>query len=318
MTKKLSLVTVCLATAVLFSACKKNNETGGQPEPNGGYTTLDALFPTQTGPSMKVSINNDAERSLEGASGTQYVIPDSAFTLLDGTPVYGTINLELKEFITKKDMIFHRVLPVTDTSVLMGYGMIYIQANKGGAPLKLKNGKKIAAFLPQNSVLDMATEIRLFTGQPRPDDTYTTITWKLAPEADGGADPVMNYVALYTSKLGYLQAANYQTGAKRKVTLNLNGFPDNNADAMLRTYVLYNNYKTAFALDQAPFGYRNGAQVVDSFVANQPAHFISFGVKDGFFYGGIKEATISSDTTLSIDLQKMEAVDMFSQLSALK
>lgn len=318
MTKKLSFLTACVATAVFFSACKKNGEPGENPEPDGGYTTVEALYPTQTSPSLKINIDNDGENTVTGASGTQYVIPDSAFTLMDGTPVFGTVSLELKEYVTKKNMIFHRVLPLTDTSVLTSYGAVYIQATKNSAPLKLKAGEKIAAFLEQNVAMDMATEIKLFTGVPSGDAAFSTLTWKPAPESVGGADPLLNYVVLYSSELGYLQAANYQTGDKRKVTLNLSGFPDFNADAMLRTYVLYDDLKTTYALDQAPYGYRAGAQVMDSFVANRTAHFVAFGVKDGFFYGGIKKATISADTTLPLELVRMEAVDLFSQMAALK
>lgn len=318
MTKKLSFLTACLAATALFTACKKNGDSGGTPEPAGGYTTLEALYHTQISPGRTVNINNDGPNTLESTSGVQYVIPDSAFTLADGTPVFGTVTLQLKEYVSKKDMIFHRMLPITDTSVLEGYGMVYIQATKNGDPLLVKTGKKIAAFLPQVPGFVLPADLTLFTGTLRPDSSISRIKWKAATTDDGGADPLPGYAVVYTSTLGYLMAGNYQPGDKRKITLNLSGFPSFDENAMLRTYVLYNNLKTTYALAQAPYGYRNGASVLDSFVANQPAHFIAFGIKDGFFYGGIKEATISSDSTLSLEMNKMEAVDLFSQVGALK
>jgi|GEM_PF-3114911 len=318
MSKKLYLLLACCSAAFLFSSCKKNGETGGLPEPAGGYTTLEALYQTQTTPSLFVTINNDEPSTLEGPSGVQYVFPDSVFTLADGTPVYGTISLQIKEFINKKDMIFHRILPVTDTSVLEGYGMIYIQATKNGVPLLVKSTKKIAAYLPQVPGFTLPDELQLFAGTLRADSTFTRVSWKAAAEEDGGADPLPGYAVLYTSRLGYLQAANYQPGKKRKISLNLSGFPSFDETAMLRTYVVYDKLKTTYAMGQKPYGFRSGATVTDSFVANQPLHIVSFGIKDGFFYGGIKEATISSDSTLSLELKKMEAVDLFSQVAALK
>lgn len=318
MSKKLSLITACLAVATLFSACKKNGETGGNPEPAGGYTTLDALYQTQTRPGITININTDGPSTVEGPSGVQYVIPDSSFTYIDGSPVYGVITLKIKEFVQKKDMIFHRMLPVTDTSILEGYGMIYLEATKNGAPVLVKSGKRIAAFLPQVPGFVLPADMKLFTGILHPDSAVSKITWKPAAGSDGDVDPLPGYAVLSTSRLGYLMAGNYQPGTKRKITLNLSGFPSFDESAMLRTYVVYNNLKTTYELAQAPYGFRNGATVLDSFVANQPAHFVAFGVKDGFFYGGIKEVTVSSDSTLSLEMQKMEAVDLFSQIGALK
>lgn len=318
MNQKLSFLSACLAATALLGACKKNTEPGGTPEPAGGYTTLEALYQTQTSQPLSFNINSERETRLQGAFGVQYEIPDSAFMLLDSTPVYGTITIVLKEYVSKKDMIFHRILPRTDTSVLESYGMVHIQANKNGAPLMLKSGEKIAAYLPQHVNVAIDAEMKLFTGVASAAGDFSSVTWKEAPEEVGDALPLLTHVVLYSSKLGYLQAANYQQGNKHKVSLNLSGFPDFDQSAMLRTYVLYDNLKTTYGMGQTPFGYRSGATVVDSFISNQPLHLVSFGIKDGFFYGGIKEATVSSDTTLSLELTKMEAVDLFSQVAALK
>jgi OmpA family len=88
------------------------------------------------------SIGNE-DIVVKGSEGTIIRIPKNALVENNGEVVHGDIDIELKEFYTKADMVSANLHTMSDKELLETAGMINISALYAGAKLKLKSGAKI-------------------------------------------------------------------------------------------------------------------------------------------------------------------------------
>ncbi len=94
-------------------------------------------------PTQTFHISASQTISLQCEQGTEISIPKNAFVFQDGKPVNGNIDLEVREFYQKSDMLLSGLATLSDSSVLESGGMLYMEARSNGKKLKLQKDLSI-------------------------------------------------------------------------------------------------------------------------------------------------------------------------------
>ena len=149
---KKNVVYFCLLfipICALFS-CKKKADTL-TPVVNTNYdgSIFRKNFFAQNGVPVQIfSINATSFQTIIGAKGTKVLFNPNSFVTNSGATVTGTIQIELKEIYTKKDMILSGVFPTSNGKPLISGGEFYIKASQNGQELKLANQSSVTIELP--------------------------------------------------------------------------------------------------------------------------------------------------------------------------
>jgi len=107
------------------------------------------------------SIDATIDNIIAGTNGTKIRIPKNSFVDSTGQPILGTVEIKLKEALTKKEMVLGNLTTTFNGKPLETGGMIFIDALFKGKSLLLANNKSIQVALPTDSTLN---EMSLFSG----------------------------------------------------------------------------------------------------------------------------------------------------------
>lgn len=108
--------------------------------------------------SFKVIASEDIK--IKGKEGTTIKIPKSSLVKNNGEIANGEIEIELKEFYKKADILSSNLHTMSDKEILETAGMVYISASFSGEKLRLKKGAEIEIeFTSQNKIEGMETFI---------------------------------------------------------------------------------------------------------------------------------------------------------------
>ena len=99
---------------------------------------MDEIFNMLSLQTKAATINADSGGVFYGNSGTRYIFKKSSFITAAGVNVSGNIQIVVNEILKKGDMIFSRVLPVSNGEPLFSGGEIYITASQTSQQIFLK------------------------------------------------------------------------------------------------------------------------------------------------------------------------------------
>lgn len=88
-------------------------------------------------------VDSRAPIDLTGQQGTRLHLPKNAFVRRNGTAVSGEVQIELREFYAKSDLVLGNLHSMSDGRLLETGGMIYIAATADGKELKLRPGLEL-------------------------------------------------------------------------------------------------------------------------------------------------------------------------------
>lgn len=97
---------------------------------------------------------------INAAEGTRLRFPAKAFQTEDGTPVAGSVRIEVEEFYSTSDLIKSQLTTVTEGEVLETAGMINLKVYSNGKICELKKDKEVEIEFASNDLKDM----QLFNG----------------------------------------------------------------------------------------------------------------------------------------------------------
>ncbi len=101
-----------------------------------------------TDPPAVFVISNDKGDTVETANGVKLIIPPGAFSYLDGKDVSDNIKIYITEVLKKSEMIVNVLNTVSDSRLLESFGMIHIKATASDRELKIKENMSITGIIP--------------------------------------------------------------------------------------------------------------------------------------------------------------------------
>lgn len=119
-----------------------------------------------------IEVNTEKDFTVTCKEGTTLTIPAKSF--LDkktGKLARGKVNLEVTEYYKLSDMLLANLSTKSNDEILETGGMLHLGANKKGAKLKLKSGKRIKIAFNNKGKENM----QLFNGEARSDG----VNWRL-------------------------------------------------------------------------------------------------------------------------------------------
>lgn len=321
MKKSHLLPAIVIALSVIFLVdCKEKEDIIPQTNstPKGPYASIDEVFEELRVKPKSVTINAEKDNSFYGNSGTRYIIFGNTLVKSDGTPVTGEVEVQVSEFIDEGDMIFSKMLPISDGKPLASGGQIDIKITQGGEALKLKDGATLEANIPQGKEADPKMEF--FEGEKKDDGGANLVNWK-RPEIDSAAwwrnrvQPVWNNnqtvlsdtLKIVTSDIMLVNADHFMNPDYKdfSVVLKCDDFDVDKTEFSSFCYAMYDDYKGAWIIG---YNFREG-KTWNNHVPDIPVHFVAFTVVDGEFYGGVLAATPEDNVVYEIKLTKQDPVE---------
>lgn len=278
---------------------------------------MDSVFRVLAVQPKTVTIDAGAKSGFRGNSGTRYLFWGNSIVTSTGEPVSGSIDISVAEYLNKGDMIFSKMLPISNNEPLASGGEINVVATQNGQRLKMKAGYSYEVYIPEETTA--LGYMRLFFGAPAVDTTNTVVNWVVADTVKlqtRGAFPFSaDTLAILSDSLikcnadRFLSSPNYQTFT---VTIKGVSVPES---AYIFAYALYDNFKGVWPLN-------NNFEQIKSVISEHhvpdiPVHFAIFGFIDGEFYGGITAATPKEGENYEVNLKAADAAAFKAELNSL-
>jgi len=138
--------------------------------------------------------------TVKGKEGTEITIPKNALIKANGKYALGKIDIELKEFYKKSDVIGANLHTMSNGIMLESGGMIYVKASSKGEELQLKKGSEMTiGFASKINPSGMKT----FYGYPQKDksiDWNTNAEVSTIKSKNDGELEWIEYIISYTEK----------------------------------------------------------------------------------------------------------------------
>lgn len=300
----------------LFSCKKEKTVSTTTTIPAGPYTSMNDIFSALRLEPKVLTVDASIGGSFYGNSGTRYIFNANSFQNASGVTITGNIQIQVCEYIQKGDMIFSKMLPISNGEPLISGGEISIAATQNGLPVYLKRNNRFEAHIPTNGT--PSTGMELFRGRMA-EDTSTAITNWVLPELDSMAKlrigvftyPNQDTFNIISDSLILANADRFMTAPDYQ---NFTVTPIIEGDTMpsknVFGYTIYDNFKGVWPLSS----YMNKV-FTENHVPNIPVHFAVFTLMNGNFYGGTLGTIPVSGSNYTVSLKKVDANTFKSQLN---
>ncbi len=246
--KNASKCTVLFLAAIIFAgSCKKNKDEFTPEEdpivnqPSNNTPNVQAMFNNIGTPLQTYTVSMSAYNTFVCTNGTQINISPNAFLTQSGGAVTGVVNIEVKDVLSKKDMILNNAIPVSNGQMLISGGEVYLNATQGGQKLKMNTASDVYMQVPiDNTPSNLMLE---FYASGPSNLSSTNLNWTTSNTATTtiavvqdslGTGPMLNYYAFHCDSLNWTNCDYFSntTGAKTTCTVNLPGSFDNTNTAV--------------------------------------------------------------------------------------
>lgn len=306
MTKLRFMMAAASLSTMLFSCSKKDNNVSTTT--TAGYTSVQDVYKALALSPKITNIDATTGGSVYGNSGTRYVFTGGSFMYASGATVTGLIDLQLTEYLKKGDMLFSKIIPVSNGEPLLSGGEVNVVATQGGTPVCLKPGYTFQANIP--TVGTPPTGMSLFKGQPSTDTTLSKVNWTKAIDSGGHGNGGVVIVTgqdtlqLFSDSIKFANADQFMTSPNYQTfTITVTATGATVPAAGVSGYALYDNYKGVWGLSSYSDGHFN-----EYHVPNIPVHFVVFTVISGKFYAGVLGVTPATGSTYTVNLTEQDPV----------
>jgi hypothetical protein len=313
MKRSLLLLLPAVAAMLLFSCNKGDNNTLNTTTP-GGYASLDDIFNRTAPAATTQSIIVSQGGSILSRGGTRFIIPRDAFQTYSGAIVTGSVDVKVYDWVQKGDMVFGRVLPVSNNEALYSSGEAYIEVTQKGAPVRLRQGYTIQILFPQFGHLaggDSAYVGRAVAG------SSNTVNW-YGLDAGGTVGAwSTDTIVLATDSFHYVAASHFLPNSgyhNFSITLNTPV-----ALEQTMAVALFDNLKAVYPVSSAV-----NNTISAQHIPGGPIHLAVMGVNKGVFYAGIVGISgypgspgPGTDSTYQVDIRQVDPQAFRLQMNAL-
>ncbi len=306
---KRSLLFLLPALALLFTySCKRSNDGLNTVTP-GGYPTLDEIFARTSVPATTLSFKVSSGADFFSKGGTHIYIPRDAFQTYTGAIVTGSVDVKVVDWVQKGDMVFSKVLPLSNNQPLATSGQIYLEITQNGRPVRLRKDYYAIIIFPQYGL--MGSNDELYLGR-EVIGAANTVNWYGTDTAGRFLYTIPDSVAMRTDSLNYIAASHLMPNSgdySFKVRVNA----EVNMDQTMAV-ALYDNMKAAFPVASAINNVIHAEHVPGGSL-----HLAVMGVNRGIFYGGIVPiASPATDSVYDVKLDAVDPQDFRARLNALQ
>ncbi len=269
-----------------------------------------------------VNVNGATGGSFYGNSGTRYVFPANCFQDAAGNPVTGTVQVEVTEYLKKGDMVFSKMLPVSDSGDLISAGEIRVDGTVGGAKVYIRPGMSFTAYVPQSG--KVSSEIQYFSGTTPSDTSVSSVSWRSL--ASSGMNRAMIFVkdttknrvdtmAFVCDSMKRINGDQYKYGSNSQ-TFNVNIAVTGatiNSGSDLRSYIFVDSVKSI-----TDIGYNPHATTFSNVHFDKmDIHLVAYGLINNKFYGGVFATKPTSGSTYTVTLVEVSPTAFKGQLNNL-
>lgn len=317
MTKK--LLPAILVSIFAIASCTKTGRVEPTPTPVDStlyYTySMSSIYNSLKVVPKSVIMNPALGGTFVGNSGTIYTFPANAFQTISGGAVTGNITLELSEYVKRGDMIFSRVLPVSDGNALVSAGEILVTASQAGAKLMLRPSFTFTAQVPQLGAI--STGMQFFYGRTTtPNNLINLVNWKPTDFTTGAVGTSIydgDTIEIHSDSVGYSSAGRFLTSPNyQNFSLTIDGPQFDDSDHV-QAYALFDNNRVAY-----PLTARYHQKITENHVPNVPLHFVVYAIYRGDFYGGISTGiTPLNGWAYTMTIAKVNPITFLAQVNAL-
>ncbi len=303
----------------LIGSCKKPDTTSTPVSVFSTYSSINEVFNKLRLQPKYVTVNAVTGGSFFGNSGTRYIFPPNCFQDAAGNTITGNVQIAVTEYLKKGDMVFSKMLPVSDGQALISGGQLSISGNAGGVKVFIKPGMSFQTNIPQSGRAPLG--MSFFSGLPATDTSLSIVNWRRFDSVAGQVDIIWDSTKLKTDTLAIILDsmkwinADKFSGSPSMQTFDINlsatgASISNTSD--IRSYIFVD---TLSSIMWAP--YRPDATRVTAACPSTPVHFVVFGLIDKKFYGGVYAATPATGSTYNVTLTEVKPEDFKAQLNNL-
>jgi hypothetical protein len=311
---KKSFIMLLAGIAITIGSCKKDtinpSEEESTPTPSGfNNANAKALFNNLATPLHSFTINASSYHTYVCANGTKISISPNAFLTQSGAAVTGVVQIEVKDVLSKKDMILNNAIPVSNGRLLVSGGEVYFNATQGGQQLKVNPASTLYYQVPSANPSYQMREFYASAGSNLSNtnlnwttDTSSAFTNTIAVVQDTSSGSGNNYYYYFQSDSLNWSNCDYfysNPGAKTTCTVSLTGSADNSNSAV---FLSMNGANVLVRLNAT--SYSSITQQFESYLnsipegVNYTVVVVSF---DGTnYYYGSKAVTMTTNMVISM------------------
>lgn len=304
--KRSLLLIVPFVVAAFASSCNKEGGALNTVTP-GGYSSLDDIFAATALPPVTQSIKVSSGGEIISSGGARVLFPANAFQTYSGTIVTGSVDVTVQDWIKKGDMVFGRVLPVSNNEALSTSGQAYIEVTQKGVPVRLRKGFRVAVKFPQFNLL--SNNDSLYLGR-KVAGSVNTVNW-YSKDTGGGSFPLGDTVVLTSDSLRYIASSHFLLPSENK-----------NFSLRVNAPVVLEQTLAVALIDGVRSVYPVASAINNNIYAqhmpNMPMHVAVMGINKGVFYAGIADVPApQNDSTWQVTLKQVAPQAFRLQLNSL-
>jgi hypothetical protein len=259
------------------------------------------------------TLNSSADAEIIGEQGTILQFSANDFTLLNGDPVTGSVDVELIEVYDRASMLLTKTSTNGKTkngsiSTLISGGEFYVNAKQDGTPLKLKSGFTIVA--PAENTGTINQDMTKFDGIDSCAGDDCDLVWEEAEDRGieigewqtAGGVKTVYYV--FQNKFGWTNIDRWYNDPRPKTTIFVEvpeGFDNTNCSV----YMMYDNEPVALAsFDMYDQNKKLFTEHYGLIPVGLEVHFILVSIIDDEIHYAIQGATITENHVAVIESVK--------------
>lgn len=309
-----ALACTIMFAAVVTNGCKKDKleeifipAPPSTPPVTGKYTSLSVLFNEIEAPVQTFTVNASSGGTITGSKGTQIIFQPNSFIDMNNQPVSGNVTIELREILSKQDMIFSNKTTSSYGYPLVSGGEFYIKAAQNGQELQLDWGIYYTITVPADTLLGMD----VFYGTPA-DSTGGDLSWSLFDSTNNvtyQSSPAQ-YI-LSCSFLNWINCDWFPYGATfTNMTVNISNYSSFN-DVIV--YMYFNDFNSIL-----PIWSSTNPFITTKAWENQNVTIVAVATNsDGNLFSSFSEVTLSQNMTINPTLSPTTKDDFIAQVNAL-
>jgi len=285
-----------------IASCKKTDKKSLQNDTPQTIDTI-ARYESLYIKSKTVSIDIATGGSFYGNSCRFIINPNSLMTLSGDTNITGNVDITVREWLTKSDMIFSNLLPVTDRESLISGGEVYVEAKQNGQRLIMKPRNVFQVNIPRFGNTD--DQFNVFLIPQQKDYIDDKRVWAEVPYRNPYTHIIYNgdTISIFSDSIGFCNADRFMPKPDyQDFNVNITGTDVSKAHGNMTVYTLYDEYKGIW---------RSAATtntVRENHVPNIPVHFVVMGFVNNELYGGIAAATPVNGGNYTVNISKVDPV----------
>ena len=235
---------------------------------------------------------------LRGKRGTVITLEADALTFMNGIPITGKVEVELKEITNKRDIILDNLITESNTELLDSIYAVYLNACCDDEQVDVQTNYPIKIEFPTN-LRDAWEERQIYRGihadqkgQPWVEDKYSKFIYEseVIEKANSGfgffskekkavISTTLPPSQISTSRLGWIKCARLLPSAKTNAVQSILKITEEDTEAEIYVKVVLENYGTCLTTRQ-----EKNQFIVTGVPLNEEINIVGIGIKDGTYY----------------------------------